>query len=78
MAYHPYHFVGEVLLHPVYSLYIRGRRLIGISGSLIWSKTLMELMFNPVMNFAEVRRAQLAKSTLLTSSLVPLGSFQIF
>ena len=29
-------------------------------------------------NFGEVHRAQLAKSTLLTSSLVPLGSFQIF
>ena len=41
-------------------------------------KTLMELIFNPVVNFGEVRRAQLAKSTLLTSSLVPLGSFQIF
>ena len=56
-----------------------GRRLIGISGSLSWSTTLMELMFSltPVANFGEVRRAQLAKSTLLTS-LVPLGSFQIF
>ena len=30
------------------------------------------------MNLGEVRRAQLAKSTLLTSTLVPLGSFQIF
>ena len=30
------------------------------------------------MNFGEVRRAQLAKSTLLTSTLVPLGSFQIY
>ena len=28
-----------------------------------------------MVNFAEVQRAQLAKSTLLTSSLVPLGSF---
>ena len=55
-----------------------GRRVIGISGSLIWSKTLMELIFNPVVNFGEVRRAQLAKSTLLTSSLVPLGSIHIF
>ena len=49
----------------------------GISGSLIWSKTLMELIFNPVVNFGEVRRAQLAKSTLLTSSLMPLGSFKV-
>ena len=32
----------------------------------------------PVLNFGEVRSAQLAKSTLLTSMLVPLGSSQIF
>ena len=51
--------------------------MIGISGSLIWSKTLMELIFNTVVNFTEVRRAQLAKSTLLTSTLVPLRSLQI-
>ena len=31
-----------------------------------------------VVNYGEVQRAQLAKSTLLTSSLVHLGSFQIF
>ena len=29
----------------------RGRRVIGISGSLIWSKTLMELIFNPCGEF---------------------------
>ena len=29
----------------------------------------------PVVNFGEVRRTQLAKSTLLTSTLVPLGFF---
>ena len=40
-------------------------------------KSLMELIFNPVVNFGEVRRAELAKSTLFTSTLVPLGSFQI-
>ena len=51
----------------------------GISESLIWSKTLMELIFNPCGEFwCEVQRAQLAKSTLLTSTFVPLGSFQIF
>ena len=38
------------------------RRVIGISGSLV--------------NFGEVRRAQLAKSTLLTSTIVPLGSIK--
>ena len=32
----------------------------------------------PVVNFGEVRRAQLAKSNLLTSSLVPLGSLKVF
>ena len=30
----------------------------------------------PVVNFGEVRRAQLAKSTLLTSTSVPLETFQ--
>ena len=36
-----------------------GRRMIEISGSLIWSKTLMELIFNPpVVNFGEIPRAQ--------------------
>ena len=29
------------------------------------------------MNFGEVRRAQLAKSILVTSKLVPLGSFKV-
>ena len=29
----------------------RGRRVIGISGSLIWSKTLVELIFNPCGEF---------------------------
>ena len=47
----------------------------GLSGSLIWSKTLMELIFNPC---DEVQSAQLAKYTLLTSRLVTLGSYQIF
>ena len=57
---------------------LRGRRVIGISGSLIWSETLMELIFNPCGEFREVRRIQLAKSTPLTYTLVLLGSFQIF
>ena len=35
-----------------------------------------DLVKNP--DGTEVLRAQLAKSTLLTFSLVPLGSFQIF
>ena len=32
----------------------------------------------PVVNFGSVRRAQLAKYTLLTCTLVALGPFQIF
>ena len=35
------------------------------------------MIVKPVVNFSEVRRAQLDKSTLLTSSLVPLGSFKV-
>ena len=31
-----------------------------------------------MVNFGEVRRVQLAKSNLLTSTLVPLGSFRYF
>ena len=53
----------------------RAQKVIGISGSLIWSKPLMELIFNP---FGEVRRAQLVKSTIITSMLGPLGSFRSF
>ena len=54
----------------------RGRRVIGISGSLIWSKTLMELISNPC---GEIRWSpeDSAKSTLLSSMLGPLGSFQM-
>ena len=37
--------------------------MIGISGSLIWSKILMKLIFNPVANFGKIWRVQLAKST---------------
>ena len=37
---------SNFLLFNVWYNLLWGRRLIGISGSLIWSKTLMELMFN--------------------------------
>ena len=36
-------------IHRLY--YFGGRRLIGISGSLLWSKTLVELIFNPCGEF---------------------------
>ena len=46
----------------------------------LWSgqKPWWNWCLTPVVNFSEVRRAQLAKSTLFTSSLVLLGYFQIF
>ena len=45
-----------------------------------WDFRISDLVKNPdgTVNFGEVRRTQLAKSTLLTSTLVPLGPFQIF
>ena len=43
-----------------------------------WDFWISDLVKNPVLNFGEVRRALLAKSTLLTSTLVPLVSSQIF
>ena len=60
----------------VITLY-RGRRVIGISGSLIWSKTSMELKFNPYGEFRWSPEGPVGKSTLLTSSLVPLRSFKV-
>ena len=46
----------------------------------LWSglKTWWNWYLTPVVNFGEVRRAQLAKSTLLASTLLPLGSFRSF
>ena len=46
-------------------------RMIGISGTLICSKILIELYLIAVVNFGEIRRAQLNKFTLLTSTLGP-------
>ena len=45
----------------------------------LWSgqKPWWNWYLTPVVNFCEVRRAQLAKSTLITS-MGPLGSFEIF
>ena len=46
----------------------------------LWSdqKPWWDWYLTPVVNFGEVRMAQLAKSNLLTSTLMPLGSFHIF
>ena len=54
-------------------LYIWVRRGIGISGSLIWSKTLMELIFNPVVNFGEVRRDIFRSFTVFSDAVVRVG-----
>ena len=54
-----------------------GQRVIGISGALIWSKPWWNWYLTPAVNFGEARRAQLAKSILLTSTLLPLGSFKV-
>ena len=55
----PWATISNNTLITTYNLYLLfllhythwGRRLIGISGSLTWSKTLMELMFNPCGEF---------------------------
>ena len=56
---------------------IWGRRVIGISGSLIWSKTLKELIFNPCGEFRWSPDGPISQIHSLTSSLVPLGSFKV-
>ena len=39
-------------LYNIFHIYtVRGRMVIGISESLIWSKTLMDLIFNPCGEF---------------------------
>ena len=65
-----------IILYISYSIYWR-RRVIGISGSLIWLKTLMELICNPCGEFRWSPENS-AKSILLTSTLGLLGSIQIF
>ena len=46
----------------------------------LWSGQKLEWNWylTPVVNFGEIQRAQLAKSTLLTSSMLPLWYFQIY
>ena len=43
--------IEPVSAGPFLFMYSLGQRLIGISGSLIWSKTLIELIFNPCGEF---------------------------
>ena len=66
------------LFDPQRLIYIGGEGWLEFSD--LWSgqKPWRNWYLTPMMNFGEVRRTKLAKSTLLTSTLVPLGSFQIF
>ena len=57
--------------------YNMGRRAIGISGSLIWSKTLMKLIFNPCGEFRWSPEGQVSQIHSPHLHVVPLGSFQI-
>ena len=56
---------------------MRRQRVIGISDHLSGQKPWWNWYLTPVVNFGEVWRAQLVKFTLLTSMLVPLGSFKV-
>ena len=75
----PQHTTRHIILSLVIILYTNaGEGWLGFpylwSGQKPWWNWYLTL----VVNFGEVRRTKLAKSTLLTSTLVPLGSFQIF
>ena len=66
------------------AIFYRDTLKIGVTGD--WDFQISDLVKNPdgsdylspIVNFGKVRRAQVAKSTLFTSTLVPLESFQIF
>ena len=63
---------------PIIPWYIWGEGWLGFPD--LWSgqKPWRNWYLTPVVKFGEVLRAKLAKSTFLTSSLVPLESFQTF
>ena len=56
-------------------LSLRGRRVIGISGSMIWSKTLMELLFNP---YGEFRWSPEGPIDQINSPHLHVGALGIF
>ena len=66
-------YAGKYILGPYIKLW--GRRVIGISGSLIWSETMMELIFNPRDEFR--RRPETAVSQI-HSPLLHVGASEIF
>ena len=55
-----------------------GRRVLGISGSLIWSKPPMELIFNPCGEFRWSPECPVSQIHSPHLHVVLLGSFQIF
>ena len=55
-----------------------GEGWLGLLDFWFGKKSWWNSYLTPVVNFGDVWRAQLAKSTLLTSTIVPLGYFQIF
>ena len=54
-----------------------GQRITGISGSLIWSKTLMELIFKHWWILVKSRGPSYPNPFSLPPCLVPLGSFKV-
>ena len=56
-------------------VHLRGLRVIGITGSLIWSKTLMELIFNPC---GEFRRSPEGPVSQIHSPHLHVGAPGIF
>ena len=53
-------------------------RAIGISGSLTWPKTLMELIFNPYGEFRLSPEGPVSQIHSPHLHVVPLGSFKVF
>ena len=75
--YHLLHSGGLSKDKMIY-LYL-GPNMLRAGAKVYWDFRISDLVKKTLMvNFGEVRRPQLAKSTILTSSLVSLGSFQIF
>ena len=64
---------GQLNLYLIFQIW--GRRFIGISGSLIWSKTLMELMFNPC---GELRWSPEGPVSQIHSPHLLVGASEIF
>ena len=69
---------NKVLVMNYVVMWLRGRRVIGISGSPIRSKPWWKWHLTSAVNLGEVRRVHLAKSTLLTPRWCPWDLFRSF